>query len=70
MIGTIHIARDSGDEYITHTEVFSGGSNGENIDLWYQTTEGELKYRRIDGNSSTLKVQWSAKVFYGSEFWD
>ncbi len=70
MVGTIHIARDSGDEFVTHTEVFSGGTNGENIDLWYQATEGELKYRRLDGNGATLKVQWSAKVFYGSEFWD
>jgi len=70
MIGTIHIARDSGDEFITHTEVFSGGTDGENIDLWLQTTEGQLKYRRLDGESSTLKVQWSAKVFYGSEYWD
>ncbi len=70
IIGTIHIVRDSGEEHIAHTEVQSGTSDGENDDLWLVTTEGEIKYRRIDGESKTLKVQWTAKVFYGSEFYD
>jgi hypothetical protein len=70
IIGTIHIVRDSGEEHIAHTEVQSGTTDGENDDLWLVTTEGEIKYRRIDGESKTLKVQWSAKVFYGSEYYD
>jgi hypothetical protein len=70
IIGTIHIVDDSGEEHISHTEVQSGSTDGENDDLWLVTQEGQIKYRRIDRESKTLKVQWSAKVFYGSEFWD
>jgi hypothetical protein len=70
IIGTIHIVRDSGEEHISHTEVQSGSTDGENDDLWLVTTEGQIRYRRIDKEEKTLKVQWSAKVFYGSEFWD
>jgi hypothetical protein len=70
IIGTIHIVDDDGDENITHTEVSSGGSDSENDDLWLVTSEGEIKYRRLDGESSTLKIQWTAKVFYGSETYD
>ena len=70
IIGTIHIVDDDGDEHITHTEVSSGSSDSENDDLWYVTSEGEIKYRRLDGESSTLKIQWTAKVFYGSETYD
>jgi hypothetical protein len=67
IIGTIHIVDDDGDEHITHTEVSSGSTDSENDDLWYVTSEGRIRYRRIDGESATLKIQWSAKVFYGSE---
>jgi hypothetical protein len=67
IIGTIHIVDDDGEENITHTEVSSGSSDSENDDLWYVTSEGRIRYRRLDGESSTLKIQWSAKVFYGSE---
>jgi hypothetical protein len=67
IIGTIHIVDDDGEENITHTEVSSGSSDSENDDLWLVTNEGEIKYRRLDGESATLKIQWTAKVFYGSE---
>jgi hypothetical protein len=67
IIGTIHIADDDGDENITHTEVSSGSNDSENDDLWLVTDEGRIRYRRLDGDSATLKIQWSAKVFYGSE---
>jgi hypothetical protein len=70
IIGTIHIVDDDGEDHITHTEVQSGSSDGENDDLWYVTSEGRIRYRRIDGESKTLKIQWSAKVFYGSELYD
>lgn len=69
-IGTIHIVDDTDDEHITHTEVSSGSNDSQNDDLWLVQTEGTISYRRIDGGSKTLKVQWSAKVFYGSEFYD
>jgi hypothetical protein len=70
IIGTIHIVDDDGEEHITHTEVQSGSTDGENDDLWLVTTEGQIKYRRIDQEEKTLKIQWSAKVFYGSELYD
>jgi hypothetical protein len=70
IIGTIHIVDDDGEENITHTEVTSGSTDGENDDLWLVTQEGQIQYRRIDGEGKTLKVQWSAKVFYGSELYD
>jgi hypothetical protein len=69
-IGTIHIVDDDGDENITHTEVSSGSTDSENDDLWVVTNEGTIRYRRIDGEEKTLKVQWTAKVFYGSETYD
>ena len=69
-IGTIHIVDDDGEEHITHTEVSSGGSDSENDDLWIVQNEGTISYRRIDGESRTLKVHWTAKVFYGSEYYD
>jgi hypothetical protein len=69
-IGSIHIVKDSGEEHISHTEVGSGTTDSENDDLWVVQNEGTISYRRIDGESKTLKVQWAARVFYGSEFYD
>lgn len=70
IIGSIHIVDDGGEEHISHQEVQSGSSDGDNDDLWLVTQEGQIRYRRIDGESKTLKIHWTAKVFYGSEFWD
>ena len=69
-IGTIHIVDDDGEENITHTEVSSGSTDSENDDLWFVVNEGTISYRRMDGESKTLKIHWSAKVFYGSEYYD
>lgn len=70
IIGTIHIVDDANEEHISHQEVQSGSTDGENDDLWLVQNEGAISYRRIDGEAKTLKVHWTAKVFYGSEFWD
>ena len=70
IIGSIHIVDDDGEEHISHQEVQSGSTDGENDDLWLVTTEGQIRYRRIDGESKTLKIHWTAKVFYGSELYD
>lgn len=75
IIGTIHIARDSGDYDITHTESKSGSSSLNNVDMWFRTgagqfSERDILFRRLDGQSDTLKVQWSAKMFYGNEYYD
>lgn len=69
-IGTIHIVDDDNEENITHTEVSSGGTDSENNDLWLVQNEGTISYRRIDGESATLKIHWTARVFYGSEIYD
>ncbi len=70
IIGTIHIVDDNDEEHITHTEVASGSDDSENDDLWLVQNEGTISYRRIDGESKTLRIQWTAKVFYGSEYYD
>jgi hypothetical protein len=70
IIGTIHIADDDGDEFITHTETSSGSDNLSYSDLWYVTSEGKIRYRQLDGSPRTLKVHWTAKVFYGEEYYD
>ena len=70
IIGTIHIVDDDGEDHITHTEVASGSSDGEYNDLWFVTNEGRIRYRRIDKEAKTLKIHWTAKVFYGEETYD
>jgi len=70
IIGTIHIVDDNDEEHITHTEVASGSDDSENDDLWLVQNEGTISYRRLDGDSATLRIQWTAKVFYGSEYYD
>lgn len=71
IIGTIHIARDSGDYHITHTETNSGSSDLSNVDLWYRDgSEREIYFRRLDDEGDTVKIQWIAKLFYGSEYYD
>jgi hypothetical protein len=69
-IGTMHIVDDSGEEHITHTEVSSGSTDMENDDLWLVQNEGTISYRRIDGEAKTLKIHWTAKVFYGTEYYN
>jgi len=70
IIGTIHIVDDDGEEYITHTEVSSGSNSSMNDNLWIVTSEGQIRYARFDGVARTLKIHWTAKVFYGSELYD
>lgn len=70
IIGTIHIADDAGNDNITHTEVFSGSSNMQNNDLWVVNEEGKIAYQRLDKQANTLKIHWTAKAFYGREYYD
>jgi hypothetical protein len=67
IIGTIHIVDDDGEEHITHTEVSSGNDDSMNDNLWIVTNEGTIRYARFDGEAKTLKIHWTAKVFYGDE---
>jgi len=78
IVGQIMLARDSGDYHITHSEVNSGGSGLPQVNLWrtyqsetdYNSGEGKLYAWRINGSDDTIKIQWQATMFYGSEFWD
>jgi hypothetical protein len=74
IIGTIHIADDDGDDNITHTETTSGGSSINQIDLWIRnannSNERQIWAERLDGQQDTIKIQWIAKMFYGTEYYD
>jgi hypothetical protein len=72
MIGTIKIADDSGDNTVSHSEVASGGNDTAYIHFWGRSGgEGQLFFYRTDGEDDiNVKIQWTAKVFYGPEFWD
>jgi len=75
MIGTIYIAHDTSDFYITHIETSSGGSDLGTVNLWYRKTntyeDGRKIYLyRTDGEAVIHKIQWTAQVYYASELWD
>ena len=78
IIGQIIVSRDSGDYHVTHTESTSGSSDLPQVVLWhsfqsdsdYVSGEGKLYAYRVDGDNDTIKIQWKATMFYGTEFWD
>jgi hypothetical protein len=73
IIGTIWISRDSGRNTISHIETKSGNdSNIEDLDLWFRFDGNERRIyaRRLDNESDRIKIQWIAKLFYGSEYYD
>lgn len=68
IIGTIHLANDYNQESATHTEHLSGGTNLQHVSLWdCNNDRGQLYFKMTNGNSSNLMIQWTAKIFYGSE---
>lgn len=73
IIGTIYMARDAGDNYLTHIETGSGGNDLGTVSLWYRgngSNETSLQMYRQDGESSTTRIHWTAQVYVGTEFWD
>lgn len=75
MIGTIYIASDSGDAAVTHIETGSGGNDLGTASWWYrkngwQEEERRLYFYRTDGEANTHKIQWTAQVYYASEYRD
>jgi hypothetical protein len=75
IIGTIYIAHDSGDSNTTHVEVTSGNNDTSSIILWKRdntqyVSERKLYAYRNDGEQSTTRIQWTAQVYYGTEYWD
>jgi hypothetical protein len=74
-IGTIYVANDSGDYRTNHVGTYSGSDDRlPNLELWYQDSNGserELYVRRLGaGDIETAKIHWTAKLFYGDEFYD
>jgi Major tropism determinant N-terminal domain len=69
-IGTIHIASDFNPDSspIVHTEAFSGG-NQTHISFWSNNgnNRGQIALTTDDSSTTNLLIQWTAKVFYGSE---
>ena len=70
-IGQIMIAKDDSDNRVTHSETQSG-FDVEDESFWERpynvnNSERKLYYRGGYFNNETVIVQWTAKVFYGSE---
>ena len=75
IIGTIQIAND-GNRNITHSEVTSGNNyNLQYSDLWvydnfYQDGDGRIAFRTTNGEGTGFNIHWTAKMFYGNDYWD
>jgi hypothetical protein len=68
IVGTIHIANDYDFHGATHTEHLSGDNGLNNLSLWVGLGyRGQLYFKDINGSSRNMMVQWTSKVFYGSE---
>jgi hypothetical protein len=68
IIGTIHLANDYTQQQATHTENMSGNGDLQYVTLWDCNNErGQLFFKMTNGNSKNVMIQWTAKVFYGSE---
>lgn len=71
VIGTIYIARDAGDDNVTHIETSSGGSDSGTAHFWNRSgSERELYLYRVDGEGQTVRIHWTAQVYYSPEFYD
>ena len=73
LIGTIYIAADSDDTFVTHIETSSGGNDVGALNLWYrkpysnQSEERKLYLYRTDGEGRVHKIHWTAQVYYAAE---
>jgi hypothetical protein len=68
IIGTIHLGNDYTQQNATHTEHLSGDSDLQYASLWECNNErGQLYFKMTNGWGREMMVQWTAKVFYGSE---
>jgi hypothetical protein len=70
VVGTIHMAQDCNNGTVTHTEHMSGDNSLAQLSLWEQNNDyGKLYFSMTNGNSSNLLIQWTAKIFYGNEYY-
>ena len=71
VIGTIYIARDAGNDNVTHIETSSGGSDSGTAHFWDRSgNESQLYYYRTDGEGQVARIHWTAQVYYSPEFYD
>lgn len=71
MIGTIYIASDDGDSNVTHIETSSGANDTGNVVLWNRNgDERQLYAYRADNEDDTVRIHWTAQVYYGTEYYD
>lgn len=71
IIGTIYIASDSGDTFVTHLETNNGVSDAGTVVLWNRSGgERELYAYRTDTEDDTVKIHWTAQVYYSPEYYD
>lgn len=69
IVGTIHYAYDCGEtEQATHTEHFAGNSDGQFMNFWNVDSNGRLSYTNSIYNEDYVFIQWTATMFYGSEY--
>lgn len=73
VVGTIHIISDSGEGNITFTDVKSGSSSIEDLNLYFRSSnesERNISAVRTDGRPDTVSIHWHGKFFYGTEYRD
>ena len=71
MIGTIYIASDNGDNNVTHIETNSGANDVGTVVLWNRYgNEQQLFAYRADLEDDTVKIHWTAQIYYGTEYYD
>lgn len=71
IIGTIYIASDNGDNNVTHIETNSGVNDSGAVILWNRYgNERQVFAYRADNEDDTVKIHWTAQVYYGTEYYD
>ena len=71
IIGTINFSRDYSQFTISHSESKSGSNNVENVVLWElnpNDSSGLYVYGSESDGQTSYMIQWTAKLFYGSEY--
>lgn len=71
-IGTIHVTSDR-NMVVSHHESMSGRNGISNYEFWAAGGYGEIAVRRIGNDSNNtdnqIWIQWTSKIFYGSDLY-
>ena len=72
VVGKIIMANDD-ERTVTHMEASSGSNSLAQYEFWVTDGDGRLAVRRVgdDANNSDdeIWIQWTSKIFYGSEYY-